>query len=365
MSPTARKGGEKRRDPEAAPPPPVEEGPGPVEGEAERSRALAELYRPLREAAEATLSSTPSGSKALKAMHGLAAELDAVNGRILTGELSLAEGSRATHDLRMRFRDRHGDAWIDAHAANERLQPSIEAIARVIDPGTVRERRVWDAEIRPFEAILLTPKYEPDDLGTIKQGLGDPEPAPPVGICLSPPYVRHETMENAQVIGYTAASALANGHLYAIATAGAGAGIGGGSTAEAFVGGDLSIPAGHQDFEAVADIDFSYTGYSWAVFGASGSGSEIVVRIDKGDGSAGQEDRRTLFWLVSPVAWGNSAAGSGNRRVVIPFRRATSSAGQVRIMVGASSHAGAWAFTAMAQASASLTVTSICVNSTD
>jgi hypothetical protein len=365
VSPTARKGGEKRRDPEAAPPTPVEEGPARMDREAERSRALAELYRPLREAAEATLSSTPGGAKALKALQALAAEADAVNGRVLSGEISVAEGSRATYDLRMRFRDRHADAWLDAHAANERLQPSLEAIARAIDPDSVRGRRVWDAEVRPFEAILLTPKAEPDDVGTIKQGLGDPAPTPPVGICLQPPYVRHETMENAQVFGLTAATAQGNGYLYAIATAGAAAGVGGGSTAEGFVGGDVSIPAGHQDFEAVADIDFSYNGYSWAVFGASGSGSEIVVRIDKGDGSAGQEDRRTLFWLVSPVAWGNSAAGSGNRRVVIPFRRATSSAGQVRIMVGASSHAGAWAFTAMAQASAQLTVTSICVNSTD
>ncbi len=369
MSPNRHKGDEKRpekgTEPDTKPPEGSEGSEGSDDRETARYRELAELYRPIHEAAEATMASSPAGKKALKAAEDVAERLAEVARGIADGEIAVAEGLRATSELRKAFRERHGAAWLDARAANERLHPSTEAIARAIDADALRERQVWKAEIRPFEAILLTPKEAPTDVGTVQQGLGDPEPAGPVRDCMGPAYVRHETNVNTQLFSFANASADPSGGIYAGATGVAVAGVGGGASSEGFVGGDVNVPAGHQAYEVVADVDFDYWASSYAIAGASGCGSEIVIRVDKGDGAPGEEQKTSLFWLVSPVLWGNGASGTGNRRLVMPFRRATSSAGQVRVMVGGASHAGAWAASAVASVTALLTVKGICINSTD
>lgn len=349
-------------DPEAATPEPTGAA---AEPETRRYRDLADLYGPIHAAAEETLTASAAGKKTLKATEEVASQLAEITRRIAHGELSVAEGSRASDGLRRAFRERHGSAWLDARAANERLHPSAEAVARALDADALRDRRVWSAEIRAFEAILLSEKPAPDDVGTVQQGLGDPPPAPPVHSCMQPAYARHETNMTTQLFSFGYSSANPNGMVGASATGAAADGVGGGASSEGLVGGDVDVPAGHQGYEIVADVDFSYSASSWAVFGASGCGSEILIRIDKGDGSPGEEQKTSLFWLVSPVLWGNGAAGTGNRRLVMPFRRATSSAGQVRVMVGGASHAGAWAVAAIADVTMSLTVKNICVNSTD
>jgi hypothetical protein len=343
-----------------------------VERHEARIRELASLYQPVREAGDAQLAKTVAGKKMLRDARALGTRLSDIQKSIASGETAFGAGHKSSLERRQQFKAKYEKAFVKAYAPHARLQPSLDAVAGILHPQDLSQTpaavpaAVWVAEIAVLQAVLLTPKpAAPADVGTVQQGLGDPVPPQPVHICLSAPYARRETREWTQLWGYTFASATkADGRIWVYGSGVAADGVGGASSAEGFVGEDIGIPAGFTGYELTINYEFTYTGSSYAVFGAASCGAGVTVRVDRGDGTPTFDTNAPLFSLVSPVIWGNGASGSGDAKLVVPFTRKNTNAGTVRVMVGAGAHGEAWALSALGSGSASLRVLTICIDST-
>jgi hypothetical protein len=357
MSPRQRRA--QRRDPK---PRQSRELRAEVEQNVARINEINELYEPLREAADAELTRSAGGKKLLRDRQRLVGQLRRVQKRVEAGELNQYEAQAAFARHMEQFGFEHKERYLAAHSRHAELSPSTDAIVRALhtkDNELTHTR--WSAEIEYLEAILLTPKLDtPDDAGTVQQGLGDPAPQP-FGLCLRPPFARQATANYSQLGSYGFSSTTpANGSLYA----GAGAVEAGGGSAQALVGGDVSVPSGLTQYEATVSLSYNYDGSSSAVLGAAGCGAGILVRIDRADGTPPLETYTPLFSLLSVVAWGNSASGTGDQVVVVPFTRASSNAGNVRVLAGASCHGDGGGLWAVSSVLVELQVSEICVRST-
>lgn len=324
------------------------------------------MYQAVREAGDAELAKTASGKKLLNDTRALGRELREIHLKIASGKTSYGEGHRTSLQRRLRFRDKHQSALLKAYSRHARLQPSVDAIAAILHPQEAAAAPVWVAEIAFLQAVLLTPSAAPSDVGAVKQGLGDPTPPQPVNVCISAPYARKSTSEWNQLVGFAIAGATPSSGMLFTSAQGLGFdGAAGAGSAEAFVGDDLSVPAGHTGYELSVDVDWTFNGSSFAVGGVAVCGSGITVRVDQMDGSQTFDTNHPLFSLVSPVIWGNGANGSGSTTVVVPITLANANARKIRVMVGVGSHGEAWAtFSSMGSASASATVKKICLDST-
>jgi hypothetical protein len=201
-----------------------------------RMNVIDGLYQPIREAADAELGKIEAGRKLLKDQRALVKRLRQLRARVDTGDLTAFEARRTSHELRQRFGLEHRDTYLRAYSRQARLSPSAEAIGDVLHPVRSGESRpVWKAEIAAFESLLLAPKSEEaDDVGTVRQGLEDPEPPPAVDVCLRPPFARETTGHWSTLNGAAlkeARPALGNTYGFAV-VAGAG-----GAAALALVGG--------------------------------------------------------------------------------------------------------------------------------
>jgi hypothetical protein len=338
-----------------------------------RVEELADLYRPLQEAAEAELAKTASGKRLLRETRALGEELNELQENVASGKKPHGEGQRLAEQRRKEFLDGHQDQFLEAYAPHARLQPPVEAITQLLQPEMASET-LWVAETslhrgmvlrpKPDHEMVLRPKPDPEELGTIGQGLDDPAPMPgPFQSCLRPDYPWREDYGWAPPIGGALAQAELNGTcvswgeaigLYSIpVTAGA----------NAWVGGDFAVPKGLTDYALAVDYYFDFYQFAFALFGVGVSNLDVAILVDKKDGTPMEKYAESVCCLVVPFAGGDHSYHWGNAKVEHFFRRATSDAANVRVLVGADGHGDVWAYSGGAKFSGSVEVRSICLTS--
>jgi hypothetical protein len=338
-----------------------------------RVEELAALYRPLHEAAEAELAKTASGKKLLRETRTLGEELNERHEKIASGKTSDEEGRRLADQRREAFVDRHQEQLLEAYAPHARLQPPVEAMTQLLQPEMPSET-LWVAETslhrgmvlrpKPDQEMVLRPKPDGEELGTVGQGLGDPAPMPgPFQSCLRPDYPWREDYGWAPPIGGALAQAELNGTcvswgqatgLYSIpVTAGA----------NAWVGGDFAVPKGLTDYAVAVDYYFDFYNFGFALFGVAVSNLDVAILVDKKDGTPPEKYAESICCLVVPFAGGDYAYHWGFTKVEHWFRRATSEAANVRVLVGSDGHGDVWAYSGGAKFSGSVEVRSICLTS--
>jgi hypothetical protein len=338
-----------------------------------RVEELAGLYQPLQEAAEAELAKTASGKKLLREARALGEELNELQEKIASGETPDGEGQRLADARRQEFLDRHREQLPEAYAPHARLQPPVEAVAQVLQPEMPSET-LWVAEtslhrglvLRPKSdhEMVLRPKPDGEELGTVGQGLDDPAPMPgPFRSCLQPDYPWREDYGWAPPIGGALAQAELNGTCVSWGQATGLFSIPVTAGANAWVGGDFAVPKGLTDYAVAVDYYFDFYNFGWALFGVAVSNLDVAIVVDKKDGTPPEKYAESICCLSVPFVGGDYAYHWGSAKVEHWFRRATSDAAKVRVLVGSDGHGDVWAYSGGANFSGSVEVRSICLTS--
>jgi hypothetical protein len=338
-----------------------------------RVEELAGLYRPLQEAAEAELAKTASGKKLLRETRALGKELKKLQENIASVKTPHGEGQRLADRRREEFVDQHKEQLLEAYAPHARLQPSVEAIAELLQPEIASET-LWVAETslhrgmvlrpKPDHEMVLRPTPDPEGLGTVGQGLGDPAPMPgPFRSCLVPDYPWREDYGWAPPIGGALAQAELNGTCVSWGEAWGFFSIPVTAGANAWVGGDFAVPNGRTDYTLAVDYYFDFSQFAYALFGVAVSNLDVAILVDKKDGTPPEKYAESICCLVVPFAGGDYSFHWGFTKVEHWFRRATSDAANVRVLVGADGHGDVWAYSGAAKFSGSVEVRSICLTS--
>jgi hypothetical protein len=146
---------------------------------AEQNRAGAEqlsrLYQPLHNAGQAELEKTAGGRKMLEEARMLCAELEEIQDKIASGRTPVEAGQRLLFHWTEDFRERHRERYLNAYGRHADLQPSVEAVAQILEPEKAKDT-IWVSETAYLQALLLTAKPAPQEIATVGQGLGDPGP---------------------------------------------------------------------------------------------------------------------------------------------------------------------------------------------
>jgi hypothetical protein len=350
-----------------------------------RAQELEELYRPLREAAEAELQKTKSGRNLLEEVHAFGTEFSELGERKAAGERP-----REAADLRMRerleeFYDRHGDQFVDAHARHAHLQPSIAAVAQILRPEMATQT-VWVSETSPAGSMLLQPKATPAaipadagvavggvqatpaDAGVVTEGLGGPPP-PLVHSCVTPPYGREDEHMTSAVIWSPYRPHAANAFPDQGKTE-----IGGncystifiqidGHFSSAFVGQDFPVPPGPTSYETTISYDWSCSGMAAVCLGIAVVNVNLAIVIDKLDGTRETHAREVSLFTVPVGGMDWFHHQSNDASVTIPFTRDGLN-GTTRIMVGADGHCITAVWGGYADFTAEAVVREICLTST-
>lgn len=329
-----------------------------------RIEELHELFRELREGGDGELAKTASGRRQLKRRDALATELRELHKQVANGETSYYEGERVSRDLRNGFRSKYRQEYLEAYARHVRLQPSVEAVAEILHPD-IAAVTAWVSETAYLEALLLQPKHaSPDETSTTSQGLRDPTE---FRFCMYPPFPLVEA--DPDVIGETFGvtkivnKAVSNGEVFALAASLSEFGIGDSEATQALVGGKVDFPAGVNTYTVSIRFDFDWATSAWAVLGAAASGADLLIRTRQAFDPE-QETTSPFSTFVSPVPWGKGFSSSGSSTLVLPFSRNTSAADPIRVMVGVSAHAEAYAFAASSVAAAEMMISEICIQGT-
>jgi hypothetical protein len=350
---------------------------------------LEALYRPLREAGEAELSKTRSGRALLESTRAHGAELGELYESIAGSKTPLEAGHRLARRRREEFTQKHQEQFLDAYAPHARLQPSVEAVARILRPEET-PRTAWVAEARSPGTMLLQPKpvpggehayptqglvpadtVAPDDLGTVSQGVGDPMAPQPVRACLGAPYPLQEEHYVAAPVGFASTGAFPSGRVMADGWAFASPFIPAQATvANAWVAQDFKVPAGITYYTATVDYKYDFFGLTAVGIGLAVISLNVAILIDKGDGRPPTRDAYAINLLIVP-AWGNERIlRSRSETATVPFGRAGSSTqpnvpsnGTVRVWVGTDAHCVGVGLFAYAEFVTTVDVKSVCVNS--
>ena len=330
----------------------------------EALRAVNELRAPLWEAVAAELNGaktktkTPFSRRAAATGKRIQSARDAFHAGELTRARAIKSYERGLADLRDDFDGRSVDAlW--KHA---RLHPSTPELL-VAWLG----RRIGD---EPH--VLRVDKYlglvyertheEPSDIETIEQGLGDPAP-PPLGTCVAPPYQLNDDRLNAQLISVD--NIVRSRPFFGVVTVDVMGDLAGGASGYSLVGADFSIPAGYTAITATATIQWSFTASTFAIGGAATAGGALMLRVEDPVGTSAALTSTPLFTSLSPVIWGNGAAGSGTSDLTASIATPDGQARTIRVFAGLAGHAecGA-AFAAGASLVSGGTVSKICIRAT-
>jgi hypothetical protein len=129
------------------------------------------------------------------------------------------------------------------------------------------------------------------------------------------------------------------------------------------VGGDFAVPKGLTDYALAVDYYFDFYQFAFALFGVGVSNLDVAILVDKKDGTPMEKYAESVCCLVVPFAGGDHSYHWGNAKVEHFFRRATSDAANVRVLVGADGHGDVWAYSGGAKFSGSVEVRSICLTS--
>ena len=217
----------------------------------------------------------------------------------------------------------------------------------------------------PLDAESRRP---PTDVGDRPAGLGDPEPAGPVRDCLAPAYVRHETNVNTQLFSFAKRECRSEWRHYASDDRRRRRRRRWGTPVrEGFVGRRRPHPGAGIRPTRSWPTSTSITGHRAmpspahpAVGARSSSGSTRAMA------HPARSRRRRCFGSSPRSCGGTARPGRAIVGCVMPFRRATSSAGQVRVMVGGGFTCGRdGPHSAVASVTALLTVRGSASNSTD
>jgi hypothetical protein len=334
-----------------------------VRRKTEALNQLRALQQPAWDAVQAELERTKAGMSYFKESQAIGAAMDKAFAQFHAGKLSRSEAAEAYRERLDVFRAKYSDRVRDALWEHADAQPSIGAILKTLFDDNKREPlNKLRLSVDDWFGIFMHPvpvgrREETTDVGTIQQGLGD---APlPLGQCVSPPYAFKDEQTWSQLISIPVGGlATPNSGRFFIEVMGVTAG---GSSAHALVGANFSVPAGYSQFVVTADIDWMYDAWSWAAGGVAGTGADLMLRINKMDGSAELDATQSLFSLLSPLLWGNGAKGGGNSTVTFSFTTNNTNARTIRVLAGGSAHAEVGSPFGGSQCMASGTVTKICI----
>jgi hypothetical protein len=345
-----------------------------------RAQELEELYRPLRDAAEAELQKTKSGRKLLEDMRGFAREFGEPGKGMTDRETPSEEAGLRLRERLEDFRSSHGDQFVEAHARHAHLQPSVQAVAQLLRPEMATQA-VWVSETSPTGSMLLQPKAIPADVravgvpeaipadaGTITEGLGGPPP-PLVHSCATPPFARKDEHVTSAVIWDPDRPHAANAFPDQGKTE-----IGGncystiviqidGFFSSAFVGQDFPVPPGPTSYETTISYDWSCSGTGAICLGVAVVNVDLAIVIDKLDGTRETHAREISLFTVPGFGMDWFHHESNDASVTIPFTRDGLN-GTTRIMVGADGHCITAVWGGFAEFRAEAVVREICLTST-
>jgi hypothetical protein len=300
-----------------------------------RLEELEALYRPLREAVEAELGKTKSGRAALDDTHALGEELTEVARRVKSSEVS-KDAQLALLSPLMTFRARHEERLVAAQAGYAHLRPSVEAVAGLVRPELPADT-LWVSETNPFRGMLLEPKQTPtlEEVGTVGQGLGDPGSS--MAMCAMPPWGRREEYPLAPPLGTVACGAELDGRIYTYGVVVSLFYVPEAGFSTAWLGNDFPVPAGFTQYEVTVDYEYVHFGAAFAMFGVSVVNQDVAILVDNLDGTF-MKSAQSVSTMIVPVAAYDQFFRQGKTKVTLPFTRANTDAGTVRVMVGSDSH---------------------------
>jgi len=211
--------------------------------------------------------------------------------------------------------------------------------------------------------------YEPiPDVGVRRDALGDPEPPPmsPPSIdrCFTATFDKQETISSAQMLTFPIAISTPASRRFFTDCQSIGTAFPSWGWARATVGTDIVVPPGFTTLQVTADIDFSGSFASGALFatGAVASG-DLIVKLTHSNGSSAETLSSVGVQVAAVLSWGTTAA-SGNR-IVSCVMNVPSTGGVARLLAGAQSvSTAAVGVSLWAVSSLSGTVRSICVVAT-
>jgi hypothetical protein len=149
----------------------------PTEEHTRRLRELEERYGRVHEAIEGRLARSPAGKRLLAERARLGDKLQEIAERVRGEEISDAQGSSEVVDLVERLQLAHRREVLQVATESADQHPSLEVLLQVLHPDEdlLAQRVVWDAQVAPFQAIVLKPTAG-DDLADVRQGLREPTP---------------------------------------------------------------------------------------------------------------------------------------------------------------------------------------------
>jgi hypothetical protein len=297
-------------------------------------KTFIELHRPLEEAVNAELARTKSGKELLRDQKELVQKVSATWKLVSEKRLSRAAAWKTVGPQLDALKSRMQPHLMAVYAKHEDIAPNHRTVIRTL-LGADALSTPWFLQVVWLPVYLFTPvsNVVPSDVGVVQQALDDP---PPFGLCKSPAYALQESGVTWQLLGGGLAfPGSSSGSFFSNSWCD----FNGGAACHAIVGDDFSIPQGHTDFEVTADIDWSYSGWTFAVGGASVAGAELVLVVERGDGSSRTWVTQSLFTLVSPLSWGSGASGTGSTKLSLSFSVASNKARTVRVFAGGRSHA--------------------------
>jgi hypothetical protein len=337
-----------------------------VEQDRARAEQLSRLYEPLHEAGQAELEKTAGGRKMLEEARTLVAESEEIQDKIASGRTSFEEGQRLLFHRTEAFRKRHRERYLQAYGRYADRQPSVEAVAQILEPEKARDT-VWVSETAFLQALLLTAKPAPQAVATVSQGLGDPGPPPPAHSCLTPLYGHREDGYGViPPLGDGMSDANVNGNLMTNAMALSTANIPEFTRMEAWVGGDFLVAQGSSSFSVTVDYDWEFFFVAAPEFGLATASAGVKIAVDFGDGLLSLRFPERSQCLVTVAPWGNRSDTSGSETVTEHFPRDGSldqTDQKVTVLVGLASDAYIAALGGVSYSRSSAFVREICLDS--
>lgn len=326
-------------------------------------KSINQLRAPLWEAIVAELEGSGLKHSFLARATSIGKHMQTAFGQFRAGKVSRAEAIDSYQAELLDFQRDYEDKTVDALWKHAKLQPSTPEVLSRLHGKSARDHHLMVSTDKYLGWYL---KYDPEtaaDAETLQLGLGGVPAPPPFGLCDMPPFSFHDDRTSSQAISVDnlAMSSLGSGSVF-VAVMGD---FAGGATAHSLVGTDVDIPAGFTNISVTATVSWTFSGWSFAIGGVAGTGADLWLWIENPAGQIAAQGNSPLFALLSPVAWGNSASGSGDSVMQASLATPDASARTIRIFAGASAHAEAFAtFSAGCDAIVTGRVTKICVMAT-
>lgn len=298
---------------------------------AKAMEAIAEARAPYVEAVTSSLSMKIPGF--LKIQERLAAQVREIDQSVLNGKLTRAEGWIKTRDA-LKELDKIRKKAAAVHADHHGLTPSADVVARILRKVEVDDSGDdWSAEGDEFGAYVYRMR-KPNDIGERRdplpggEGDGDGGP-PPLNFTLTPNYDIWRLDSSTSPLTIPKAAVSLNGSTFVQMESYE---LGTGGSARAFVGGDITIPAGFSSMRVSATIDTQFWGFALAIVGAAGAGGDALLEIGM-PGSTAKVTSKNLGTVVAPVIFWNTYTRNATD-VLSATVSVPSAGGSARVLAG-------------------------------